>query len=92
MRSVGDRWLLVYVEGSSFCIPGALHVEGNDDLRIFKDDDEACVETEKDGISLIYGMEGVPDRTYVDTDENRDIIRRMLKKYPEYIDVRLENA
>lgn len=29
-------------------------------------------------------MEGVPNGVYIDTEENRESIRKSLKKYPEY--------
>lgn len=77
-------WTLAYAEASSFYIPNALHIQGNDDLLLVDDDGEACKEAEKDGVPLIYGLENVPDGAYVDTEENRAIIEEMLNTYPEY--------
>ncbi|MED4285356.1 hypothetical protein P4679_25875 [Priestia megaterium] len=51
---------------------------------LVKDDSEACEEAEKDGIPLIYGLEDVPNGVYLDTEENKEIIKEMLNKYPEY--------
>lgn len=71
-------------ESSRFYIPGVLHVERNDDLMLCGDDEEAARLVEKDGVSLLYGMEHVPDGMYVDTPENRAAIIANLEKYPEY--------
>lgn len=79
-----NSWLLVYADGSEFYIPDALHVERNDELMIVKDDEQASKEAEKAGIPLIYDMEDVPKGVYVDTDENREIIKKMLNIYTEY--------
>lgn len=69
---------------SEFYIPNVLHVERIDELMMFKNDDEACIQAEKDGVKFIYNMDFVPDRVYIDTDKNRQIIKEMLDKYPEY--------
>lgn len=71
-------------ENSSFYIPNALHVERDDDLFLFADDEEAAKAAERDGVQLIYGMEDVPDGIYLDTPENRAAIQDSLEKYPEY--------
>lgn len=77
-------YLIGIADGSEFYIPNALHVERNDALSLVENDEQASIEAEKDGVKLIYGMEGVPDQVYVDTEENRQIIIDMLEKYPEY--------
>lgn len=77
-------YVLGYADGSDFYIPGALHVERNDELFSVPDDETAARMAEKDGISLIYGMKYVPDGVYVDTPENREAILRGLEMYPEY--------
>lgn len=70
--------------GSSFYIPDALHIEKIDDLMMFDSDDEAAIQAEKDGIKFINDMDGVPKKVYIDTPENRDIIKKALIQYPEY--------
>lgn len=77
-------YLISVADNSSFYIPDALHIERDDSLMLVKDDDAASRLAEQNGIKLIYGMEGVPDRVYLDTEENRDVIIKMLVKYPEY--------
>lgn len=77
-------YVIAIADGSEFYIPDALHIERNDELFLVEDDEKASVEAEKDGVKLIYGMEGVPDRVYIDTKENRKVISEMLIKYPEY--------
>ena len=77
-------YVIAVADGSTFYIPEALHIERNDELMLAANDVQASIEAELDGIKLIYGMEGVPDRVYIDTLDNRDIIIKMLNKYPEY--------
>ncbi len=77
-------YVLAYADYSGFYIPNALHVERDDELFLLEDDMEAAKAAERDGIQLIYGMEGVPDGVYVDTPENRAAILDSLEKYPEY--------
>lgn len=79
-----NSWLLAYAQGSEFYLAHALHVERNDDLMLVEDDAQASKVAEKEGIPLIYGLEGIPDGVYVDTEENREIIAKMLNLYPEY--------
>lgn len=69
---------------SQFYIPDALHIEKIDELNMFQNDEEATAQAEKDGIKLIYGMDGVPDGVYLDTEENRKIILERLEQFPEY--------
>lgn len=82
--SQGTGYVLAVAENSSFYIPDAVHVERDDDLFLFADDEEAARAAERDGIQLIYGMGDVPDGVYVDTPENRAVIAAGLEKYPEY--------
>ena len=84
MLDMKKSWVFAYAEGSDFYIPNVLHIERNDDLMFVEDDDDACKEAEKEGVPLIYGLEGIPDGVYVDTEENRNIIAKMLILYPEY--------
>lgn len=84
MGNEKNSWLLAYAYGSEFYIPDVLHVERNDELMLVEGDEQASKEAEKAGIPLIYDLEGVPNGVYVDTEENRNIITKMLKRYPEY--------
>ena len=79
--------MFALAEDSSFYIPNALHVERDDDLFLFPDDEEAAKAAERDGVQLIYGMEDVPDGVYLDTPENRAAILDSMDKHPEYRDV-----
>lgn len=87
MGNNNNSWLLAYADGSEFYVPNALHVERNDELMLVEDDEQASKEAEKAGVPLIYNMESVPNDIYVDTKENREIIRKMLTLYPEYKNV-----
>ena len=51
-------------------IPEALHVERIDDMALYDGDFE--------------GMDGIPDGIYIDTPENRELIRKGLGLYPDY--------
>lgn len=84
MENEESSWLLIYAHGSEFYMPNALHIEKNDELMLVEDDEQASKEAEKAGIPLIYDMEGVPNGVYVDTEENRKIITKMLSLYPKY--------
>ena len=77
-------YVLALADNSEFYIPNALHVERNDELFLYEDDEEATRAAERDGVRLIYGMDDVPDGVYVDTPENRAAIQEGLEKYPEY--------
>ena len=65
-------------------IPEALHVERIDDMALYDGDFEAAKAAEQDGVRLIYGMGGIPDGIYIDTPENRELIRKGLGLYPDY--------
>mgnify|MGYP000893335197 CR=1 FL=1 len=77
-------YIIAIAEDSGFYIPNALHIERNDELMLVKDDIQASIEAEKDGIKLIYNMEGIPNQVYIDTERNRKTIVEMLIKYPKY--------
>lgn len=77
-------YVVCLADNSDFYIPNALHIERNDDVMLVEDDEQAAKEAEKDGIKLIYRMDGVPDQVYIDTPENRENIVEMLELYPEY--------
>ena len=80
-------YVLAVAEDSGFYIPGALHIERNDDLMLYDSDEQASEAAEQDGVKLIRGMEHIPDGVYLDTPENRTVIAEQLIKYPEYKDV-----
>ena len=77
-------YIIAIADDSEFYIPEALHIERNDDLFLVEDDKAASIEAEKDGIELIYNMDGVPNQVYINTEENKKTITEMLIKYPEY--------
>lgn len=76
--------IFITLDEDGFYIPEAWHIEKIDKLNMFKSDEEASKQAEEDGVNLIYGMKGVPDGVYIDTKENRKIIKDMLEKFPEY--------
>ncbi|MBU3186616.1 hypothetical protein [Clostridium estertheticum] len=82
-------YVIAIADNSTFYIQDALHVERNDELFLVEDDEQASIEAEKDGVKLIYNMDGVPDQVYIDTQENRILISKMLIKYPEYYNVHI---
>ena len=77
-------YVFAIADGSEFYIPDAVHIERDDELFLFADDEQAAQAAERDGVRLIYGMEHVPDGVYVDTPENREVIQKNLEAYPEY--------
>ncbi len=77
-------YAVAVASNSDFYIPEAEHIERIDELAMYEDDEQASRAAEKDGIKLIYGMDGVPDGVYVDTPENRAVIEKGLEKWPEY--------
>ncbi len=77
-------YIIAIADGSEFYISNAEDIERNDELMLVENDELASIKAEKDGIKLIYGMEGVPDQVYIDTEKNREIIIEMLQKFPQY--------
>ena len=77
-------YVFAIADGSEFYIPDAVHIERDDELFLFADDEQAAQAAERDGVRLIYGMEHVPDGVSVDTPENREVIQKNLEAYPEY--------
>ena len=80
----GSGYVFAIADSSEFYIPGALHVERDDELLLFDDDEEAALAAERDGFPLIRGMDDVPDGVYLDTEENRVAILLGLREHPEY--------
>ena len=60
-------------------IRGAEHIETDRDAWVHENDAEAARAAERDGVRLIYGMPYVADGVYVDTPENRLILRDYSK-------------
>lgn len=89
MKKNEKSYFISLADGSEFYIPNALHIERNDELFLVENDEQASIEAEKDGIKLIYGMEGVPDQVYIDSDENRKIISQELLIEPRYFNIHL---
>lgn len=81
-----NKYFVIAVsDDSEFYIPEAEHIERNDEYMLVNDDIEASAIAEhRFGVKLIYGMRFVPDGVYVDTPENRKIIKKALELYPEY--------
>ena len=80
---MGEKgYLIVTCDDSDFYIADALHVERNDSLVpwMYEDDIAAAKAAERDGIKLIYGMKGVEDGTYLDTPDNRRILKNALRE------------
>lgn len=75
-------YVIAICDDSDFYIDNALHIECNDSLipLRYQDDEEAAKAAEKDGVKLVYGMEGVADGVYVDTPDNRRILEHALRE------------
>lgn len=80
-------YALAVADGSEFYIPNAVHIERVDAVWLVEDDVQAARLAEQDGVKLIHDMPHVAPGVYVDTLENRAVIKEMLEKYPEYKDV-----
>jgi hypothetical protein len=74
----GKGYLIAVSDGEGY-IDEALHIERDDSLYLYPDDATAAKAAEADGIALIYGMSGVSDGTYIDTQENRAVIAEALE-------------
>ena len=73
-------YVIALSDGSDFYIDGALHIERDDSLIPWKfdDDTEAAKAAERDGIKLVYGMDGIEDGVYLDTPDNRRVLENAL--------------
>lgn len=73
------------------CIPDAEHIERVDDVvsklgKLEEIDDFVAAQMAKaDGIKLIDDIEGIYKDFYVDTEENRRIIRKYIEEHPEEV-------
>jgi len=74
-------FIAVTDDSSDFYIPDVLHIQRDDSLAIYPDDEAAALAAERDGIKLIYGMPFVPDGVYIDTPENRSIIANHFEQH-----------
>lgn len=89
MSGVERGYVFAIADNSDFYIPEAVHVERDDTLWLYEDDEAASKAAERDGVKLIRGMDHVPDGVYLDTPENRAVIAAQLEKHTEYKDVHL---
>jgi hypothetical protein len=74
-------YVIAVTEDSDSYISGALHIERNDGLHVYTNDEEAAKAAERDGVKLIYGMPFVPDGIYIDTPENREAIAHNFEQH-----------
>ena len=78
----GDRGYAIFTCSDT----DVLHIERIDELMIYDSDREAAEQAEKDGIKLIHDI-SIPkdsvlwgyERTFIDTPENREQLRKELK-------------
>ena len=61
-------------ESSDFYMPNILHIQRDDKLAMYPNDEAAARAAERDGVKLIYDMPFVPGGIYLDTPENRNAI------------------
>lgn len=80
MKEHPKGYIICICTEESDYIPNALHIERNDERMEFETDSDAAIAAERDGVKLIRGMEHVPDGLYIDTPENREIIRDWLEQ------------
>ena len=66
-------------EAEGTYIRGAEHIEADRDAWVYENDADAARAAERNGVRLIYGMPYVADGVYVDTPENRLILRDYSK-------------
>ena len=66
-------------------IRGAEHIEADREAWIYENDADAARAAERDGVRLLYGMPYVADGVYLDTPENRLILRDYSKRMAAYV-------
>ena len=77
--------------GASDCIPNAEHIERIDELveklgKLDEIDDFVAAQMAKaDGIKLIDDIDGIYKDFYVDTKENRKIIRKYMEEHSDEV-------
>ena len=81
IRPLTHGYIISFSTDANDCIPYAWHVSVFRGLVGTECADECCAATfaEEDGVSLIYGIPGVQDGLYLDTEENRAIIQQYLQ-------------
>ena len=72
-------------------IRGAEHIEADREAWIYENDTDAARAAERDGVRLLYGMPYVADGVYLDTPENRLILRDYSKRIAAYIHEKLSH-
>lgn len=79
-------YVITYSERDDFYIPYALHVEKDTSCNawMYETHLAASKAARMDGVELIYGMDHVPDGIYLDTEENRQLIKDKLQEFPKY--------
>ena len=84
-------YVIAICNGASDCIPDAEHIERIDEvaekLGIVDtfDDFDAAQMAKADGIKLIDDIDGIYKDFYVDTEENRKIIKNYMEEHPEQV-------
>jgi hypothetical protein len=73
-------YIVAESDGAGY-IAGVLHIERDDSLNMYPNDDAAARAAEKDGVKLIYRMPYVPDGVYLDTPENREAISQAFEAH-----------
>ena len=61
-------------------ICNALHVEMDTQNWPYNDDDEAARAAQRDGVKLVYGIPFVEDGVYLDTPENRNLLKAYSRR------------
>lgn len=72
-------------------IRGAEHIEANRDAWIYENDMDAARAAEREDVRLLYGMPYVADGVYLDTPENRLILRDYSKRMAAYVREKLSH-
>lgn len=78
MKKMG--YIITVSQASSFYADGVSHVEKDDTCSIYDSDAEATAAAEKRGYKFIRGMAGVMDGVYLDTQQNRNLLTKMLRE------------
>lgn len=81
LRPLTHGYIIGFSADDNGCIPYAEYVSVFRGLVGTECADECCATefAEEDGVKLIYGLPGVPDGLYLDTEANRSIIQKYLE-------------
>lgn len=73
-------YVVAVAQGSTFYVDGVSHIERDDACipPVYEDDESASAAAEAEGIKLIRNMDGVMDGIYLDTPENRTLLRQAI--------------